>query len=222
MTLIDVICEGKAFSRGWETPNDRFPLPVARSLTQFHLKFVVVFFSSMTIITWVIKPWATWKVEWSGREEQWEVWCVSCVGRLWNVGQWTDGDSWLLHKDLQGGCTPGTGHHKRDDRWEFPSLSGSGSTSLSECAPARVRAGVGTQALVTLVSQLASPQYGLLLSQFVIGETNQWWGWQCQGPEKALFQPTQQFIDYTREQCFLLILNPTARFFSVSIFFHIL
>lgn len=43
MTLIDVICEGKAFSRGWETPNDRFPLPAAQSLTQFYCKFVVFF-----------------------------------------------------------------------------------------------------------------------------------------------------------------------------------
>lgn len=43
MTLIDVICEGRAFSRGWETPNDRFPLPVAQSLTQFYRKFVVFF-----------------------------------------------------------------------------------------------------------------------------------------------------------------------------------
>lgn len=41
MTLIDVICKGRAFSRGWETPNDRFPLPVVQSLTQFYLKFVV-------------------------------------------------------------------------------------------------------------------------------------------------------------------------------------
>ena len=43
MTLIDVICKGRAFSRGWKTPNDRFPLPVAQSLTQFYCKFVVFF-----------------------------------------------------------------------------------------------------------------------------------------------------------------------------------
>lgn len=44
MTLIDVICKGRAFSRGWETPNDHFPLPAAQSLTQFYCKFVFVFF----------------------------------------------------------------------------------------------------------------------------------------------------------------------------------
>lgn len=43
MTLIDVICEGRAFSRGWRAPNDRFPLPAVESLTQFYFRSVVFF-----------------------------------------------------------------------------------------------------------------------------------------------------------------------------------
>lgn len=135
MTLIDVICEGKAFSRGWETPNDRFPLPVAQSLTQFHCKFVV-FFLFIFDHHLSNKRGEQWEVEQSCREEPWES-AVPPVLRLWNAGQWTDGDSCLLHKELQGGCTVGTRH--RGVIVGNPHPSGSGRLSLNwTCPCARV------------------------------------------------------------------------------------
>lgn len=130
MTLIDVICRENAFRRGWETPNDHFPLPVAQSLTQFQLKSLVVFFSSFD--HHLSTGTAQGKVQQSccnGLQGS----VVAPVCRLWNVGQWMDGDSWLLHKWLKGGSALGTGH--RGMIVGNPHLSGAGWLPLSECAP---------------------------------------------------------------------------------------
>lgn len=75
-----------------------------------------------------------------------------------------DGDSWLLHKELQGGHAVGTGH--RGVIGGNSHLSGSGRLSLTDCAPVPGwggGAGLGTQAVVILVSHLAIPQYVLLV-----------------------------------------------------------
>lgn len=132
----------RAFSRGWETPNDRFPLPVAQSLTQFYLKFVVFFLSSLTI---------TWVVKWVNDER----WSRAAVGELWACAEPPVLRLWmqvselvetaaLLQKELQGGFTVGTGH--RAWSWGNPFCSGSGGLSLSEgCPCARVRGEGGRQ-----------------------------------------------------------------------------
>ena len=119
MTLIDVICKGRAFSRGWETPNDRFPLPVAQSLTQFCRKFVVffLFISDHHLSSergWTMRGSAGLLLETVG------VCCASCV-KVMNVGQWSDGDSWFVTQGTTGGLRSWHWAQGRDRR-ESPSL----------------------------------------------------------------------------------------------------
>lgn len=128
MTLIDVICEGRAFSRGWETPNDRFPLPVVQSLTQFDRKFVVVF-SFISAHHLSCKGGEQWEVE--------QGCCGSLVLppviRLWMWVSELMETAGSLQEELQGGCSLGTGH--RGVIVGNPLRSGSGRLSLTRCCP---------------------------------------------------------------------------------------
>lgn len=131
MTLIDVICKGRAFSRGWETPNDRFPLPVAQSLTQFYRKFVV-FFLFISDHHLSNKGVEQWEVEQGCCEEPWES-AVPPVLRLWMCVNEPMETAGLLHKELQGGCALGTGH--RGVIAGNPHCSDSGRLSLTGGCP---------------------------------------------------------------------------------------
>lgn len=132
MTLIDVICKGRAFSRGWETPNDRFPLPVAQSLTQFYRKFVVFFLFISDHHLSSKEGGEQREVEQGCCEEPWES-VVPPVLRLWMWVSELIETAGLLHKELQGGCTLGTGH--RGVIIGNPLLSGSGRLSLTGACP---------------------------------------------------------------------------------------
>lgn len=138
MTLIDVICKGRAFSRGWKTPNDRFPLPVAQSLTQFYVKFVV-FFLFISDHHLSNKGGEQLEVEQGCCQEPWES-AVSPVLRLWMWVSELMETAGLLHKELQGGCTLGTVN--RGVIIGNPQCSGSGRLSLIVgCPCARVEGG---------------------------------------------------------------------------------
>lgn len=137
MTLIDAICEGRAFSRGWKTPNDRFPLPVVQSLTQFNLKFVVLFlFISDHHLS--NKGDEQLEVEQNCCVEPWES-AVPPGLRLWIWVSELMETAVFLHKNLQGGCALGNGH--RGVIIGNPCCSGSGRLSLTEGCP-RARLGV--------------------------------------------------------------------------------
>lgn len=153
MTLIDVICEGRAFSRGWKTPNDRFPLPVVQSLTQFHLRFFLCFlFISGHHFT--NKGGEQLEVEQGCCEEPWES-AVPPALRLWMWVIELMGTAGLLHKELQGGCALGTGH--RGVIVGNPHCSGCPWLEAAPVPGLGRGAAVGTQTLVILVSHLASP-----------------------------------------------------------------
>lgn len=158
VTLIDVICKGRAFSRGWETPNDPFPLPAAQSLTQFYRKFVCSFSGGFLFIS-------DRRLKERRRRD--------AFGR--GLHRWGGHECGSVNRRRQlvcyrGGTTGGlrSWHWVAGgrDRRESPSLS----LALGGCPrlqPAPVpgwRASVGKQALVIVVSHLASAQCVLLLS----------------------------------------------------------
>lgn len=133
MTLIDVICKGRAFTRGWETPNDRFPLPVAQSLTQFCRKFVVVFLFISDRHLGSRDEVEQRAAEQRGCCEEPRQSAVPPVLRLriW-VSELME-TAGLLQGDLRGGCALGMEH--RGVIIGNPLLSGSGRLSPTPACP---------------------------------------------------------------------------------------
>lgn len=88
--------------------------------------------------------------------------CASCV-KVMNVCQWTDGDSWAVTQGTTGGLRSWHWTQGRDRRESPVALAQDGCPWLEAAPVPGWGAGVGTQALVILVSHLAKHQYVLLL-----------------------------------------------------------